>query len=85
MSDSLKESIKVRVDNLKNLLETIVYEGYLNELTFNITLDKVKSIDNDLGFISVDVSDQDDLYKLNQYDEIINEYSYLLNNIIKSF
>lgn len=71
MSNKLRAYLKNILDELKNKLENIVYSLYINRKHIETTNIDIKKIDNDLGYMSLDILEQTDY-------SVLAEYKYLL-------
>lgn len=79
MSNKLRAYLKNILDELKDKLEYIVYSLYINRKHIETTDIYIKKIDNDLGYMALDILEQTDYSILAEYKSLIDKYSKQLD------
>lgn len=79
MSNRLRGNLKNTVDKLKDKLENLVYNLYIDGKYPQIEDVDIKKIDNDLGYMSLDIYEQRDYSILVEYKNLLDEYSEQLD------
>lgn len=74
MSNSLRKVLKNEVDELRCTLENLVYNMYITETNLSLEDIEIRKIDNDLGYISLDIFEQKDFSILKEYEKLLKEY-----------
>lgn len=78
-SNRLRENLKNTVEELKDKLENLVYDLCITGNYFKIKDIDIKKIDNDLGYISLDIFEQRDCSILVEYKNLLDKYSKQLD------
>jgi uncharacterized protein (DUF488 family) len=74
MSNSLRGVLKNKVDELRCRLENMVYNMYITETNLSLEHIDIRKIDNDLGYISLDIFEQKDFSILKEYEKLLEKY-----------
>lgn len=82
MSNSLKEVLKEKVNELMCMIENIVYNIYITETDLNLEDIDIRKIDNDLGYISLDIFEQKNFLILKEYEKLLEKYEKQLKSFI---
>lgn len=79
MSNRLREYLKSIVDELKDKLENLVYNLCISGEHIQIKDIDIKKIDNDLGYMSLDIYEQKNCLILVEYENLLDKYSKQLD------
>jgi uncharacterized protein (DUF488 family) len=74
MSNSLRGILKNEADELRCRLENMVYDMYITETNLSLEDIDIRKIDNDLGYISLDIFEQKDFSILKEYGKLLEKY-----------
>ena len=81
MNNSLKERCKYEVYKLKDELENLVYNMFLDRNKLILEDPEIRKIDNDLGYIALDITGQKDFLVLKEYLKLLYKYKKYLKDI----
>lgn len=81
MNNSLKERCKYEVYKLKDELENLVYNMFLDRNKLILEDPEIRKIDNDLGYIALDITSQKDFLVLKEYLKLLYKYKKYLKDI----
>lgn len=83
MTNNLQFIIIESTNSIKFFLEELIYRLFVTKNFDNDIVNQLIKIDNDVGFISMDILGDIEIKKLQRYYELLKEYTNVLNKISK--
>ncbi|MEG1254377.1 hypothetical protein [Clostridium sp.] len=71
----LKAKLKYEAEGLRDSLESFVFSEYIKGNESALHKIDIKKMDNDLGYISIAVYEEEDKNILSEYKNLLNNYS----------